>query len=148
MIALPPVDPADFIMQAGDEMQKCINKYFNEISLEDAIRAEPLDPKYAPDLLDRLQAEYYGKLERIWDTIPRYYRSAFKAAYQAPPLEVAGDMDALQAAYQAAVKRTLWEKLGRNYKDVTAYKLLLKQYGEALLWAMHSRFVDAASKNR
>ena len=38
MIALPPVDPADFIMKAGDEMRKCINKYFDEITLEEAVQ--------------------------------------------------------------------------------------------------------------
>ena len=58
MIALPPVDPADFIMKSGDELQKCINKYFNEIPLEEAARPEILDPKYTPD-----QDRYYGWVE-------------------------------------------------------------------------------------
>lgn len=143
MIALPPVDPADFIMQAGDERQKCLFELFDEISLDDAIRAEPLDPKFSPDLLGALQAKYYNELERIWDRIPSYYRSDFATAYEAPPLESAGDLDVLQKAYDAAVKRTLWERLGKNYKDVVAYKQLLRLYCEALLANMHQRFVDA-----
>ena len=95
MIALPPVDPADFIMKAGDEMQKCINKLFNEVSLEEAANAEILDEKFAPDCLAKLQAEYYKKLEIIWASIPTYYHSSFEAVYKNPPLNVAGDLDAL-----------------------------------------------------
>ena len=148
MIALPPVDPADFIMQSGDEMQKCIKKYFTEISLEEAAGAGALDPEYAPDLLDRLQAEYYSKLERIWESIPAYYHSGFQAAYRMPAPEEAGDPEVLQQAYQAALKRTLRERLSGDYRDVLAYKLLLKEYGQALLQAMHSRFIEAVSKIR
>ena len=142
MIALPPVDPADFIMKSGDEMQRCFNKYFNEISLEDATRGELLDPKLSPALLGEVRDEYCGNLERIWDTIPAHL-SSFKAAYQAPPVDAAGDLEALQKAYDAAVKRTFWEKLGKNYKDITEYKLLLKEYGQNLLQAMHDQFIDA-----
>ena len=146
MIALPPVDPADFIMKAGDEMRKCIDKYFNEVSLEEAANPEILDQKFAPELLGTLQAEYYRKLENVWGSIPAY-RSSFEAAYKMPPLQAAGDLDALQKAYEAAVKRSFWEKLGKtNYKDVAAYKTLLKEYGEALLSAMHGNFVDAVAK--
>lgn len=145
MIALPPVDPADFIMKAGDELQKCINEYFNEISLEEATRGEILDPKYTPELLSVLQAEYYKKLETIWDSIPMYYRSSFQAVYQMPPVESAGDPEVLQKAYKAAVKRTLRERRRNDYKDVFEYKDLLKTYAEALLWNMHARFVDIAS---
>ena len=145
MIALPPVDPADFIMKSGDELQKCINKYFDEIPLEEAARADILDSRYTPELLAQLQAEYYAALERIWDTIPTYYRASFKAVYKNPSLEEIGDPDALQKAYQAAVRRTLRERLTRDAKDVVAFKNLLRQHGEALLWTMHQRFIDAAA---
>lgn len=146
MIALPPVDPADYIMQAGDELNKCINKYFNEITLEQAARAEPLDSKYAPELLEELQAEYLAYLERIWDSIPVRHRSSFKAAYRMPSLEVAGDLDALQEAYQAALKRTPREKRRKDFKDVMDYKLLLQGYGERLLRVMHAAFVDIVAE--
>ena len=147
MIALPPVDPADFIMKSGDEMRKCINKYLNVIPLDEAIRDEVLDPKYAPTLLDEMAAEYHMALENIWDTIPSYFRSSFKAAYVAPTPDVAGDLLALQKAYEDAVKVGFWEKLGKtNYKDVLAYKLLLKEYGQRYLQAMHLSFIDAVSK--
>lgn len=149
MIALPPVDPADFIMQAGDEMQKCINKYFSEISLEEASSADVLDPKYSPDLLKQIQAEYYQKLENIWASIPSYYHSSYASVAQMPPVDVAGDPEALKKAYQAAVKRSFWEKIGKsNYKDVMEYKSLLKQYAENLLVAMHHGFVDAVANKR
>ena len=147
MIALPPVDPADFIMQAGDAMQNCFNKYLNVIPLEEAIQDETLDPKYSPNLLSEMGAEYYKELERIWDTIPSYYRSSFQAAYETPTPDVAGDLFALQKAYEDAVKKTFWEKLGKtNYKDVLAYKLLLKEYGKKYLQAMHASFINAVSK--
>lgn len=146
MIALPPVDPADFIMKAGDEMQKCIRKYFTDISLEDAARGELLDPKYSPALLGELRSEYLQKLESIWDSIPMHYRSSFEAAYEAPVPEQTGDLEALQNAYEAAVKRTLREKLGKDYKDIVQYKHLLKNYCESLLQAMHARFVEAVVK--
>ena len=142
MIALPPVDPADFIMKSGDELQKCINKYFNEIPLEEAARPEILDPKYTPDLLGTLQAEYLSALERIWDSVPLHYRASFKAVYKVPSMEEIGDLDALQKAYQAAVKRTLRERLSKSDKDVIDYKNRLKSYCEALLWTMHDRFID------
>ena len=147
MIALPPVDPADFIMKSGDEMRKCINKYLNEIPLEEAIQDEILDPKYSPTLLDEMGAEYYRELEKIWDSIPSYFRSSFKAAYTAPTPDVAGDRPALLRAYEDAVKIGFWEKLGKtNHKDVLAYKLLLKEYGQRYLQAMHLSFIDAVSK--
>ena len=142
MIALPPVDPADFIMKPGDELQKCINKYFNEIPLEEAARPEILDPKYTPDLLGTLQAEYLSALERIWDSVPLHYRASFKAVYKVPSMEEIGDLGALQKAYQAAVKRTLRERLSKSEKDVIDYKNRLKSYCEALLWTMHDRFID------
>ena len=146
MIALPPVDPADFIMKAGDEMQNCLNKLFNEVTLEEAANPEILDAKFSPDCLVKLQAEYYKKLEIIWGSIPTYYHSSFEAVYKNPPMDVAGDLQALEAAYAAAIKRSFWEKLGKtNYKDVEAYKTLLKQYAENLLGAMHGRFVDAVA---
>ena len=146
MIALPPVDPADFIMKSGDELQNCIREYFTEITLEDATRGEILDPKYSPELLGKLQAEYRSKLKHIWDVSPLSAFSTFQAAYKMPPLEVAGDLEVLQKAYDAAVKRTLWEKLGNNYKDVVEYKNLLKNYCEGLLWTMQNNFVDAVAK--
>lgn len=145
MIALPPVDPADFIMRAGDEMQKCINEYFNEITLEEATQSEMLDQKYAPELLGELRAEYIGKLRRIWNSVPSPSLGGFDENYKAPPVEAAGDLDVLEKAYQAALKRTLRERLSKDYKDVVAYKRLLKEYGERLLWAMHDRFVKAVS---
>jgi hypothetical protein len=142
MIALPPVDPAEFIMESGNEMQKCINKYFNEIPLEEAARPEILDPKYSPELLGTLRDEYYAALERIWNSIPTYRHTSFEGLYETPELAVAGDLDALQKAYDAAVRRTLWERLSKNDKDVFKYKNLLKLYCEALLWNMHARFID------
>ena len=149
MIALPPVDPADFIMKSGDEMQKSINKYFNEITLEDAVRPETLDPEYSPELIEKLQTQYYKTLERIWDTIPTYYHSSFQAAYKLPAIEDICDLDALQKAYDKAARITFWEKLGKsNYKDVLAYKLLLKENCENYLQAMHGQFIEAVSKIR
>ena len=147
MIALPPVDPADYIMRAGDEMQNCFNKYLNVIPLEEAIQDETLDPKYSPNLLSEMGAEYLKELEKLWDSIPSYYRSSFQAAYVAPTLDVAGDLSALQKAYEDALKIGFWERLGKsNHKDVLAYKLLLKEYGKKYLQAMHASFIDAVSK--
>lgn len=142
MIALPPVDPAEFIMKSGDAMQKCIDKYFSEITLEEAARPEALDPKYAPEMLAAMQAEYYKTLETIWNAVPIPRGYDFKDVYRIPALEAAGDPATLQEAYDAAVKRTLWEKLGKNYEDVMAYKLLLKEYGERLLRAMQDSFAQ------
>lgn len=146
MIALPPVDPADYIMMASEEMQKCINKYFNEITLEQAARAEPLDPKYAPEMLVELQAEYGSALEMLWESIPRYYRSRIDADFKAPDLKEAGDPEVLEQAYQEALRRTRREKRRNDFKDVMEYKLLLQEYGERLLRAMHARFVDAVAQ--
>lgn len=146
MIALPPVDPADYIMMASEEMQKCINKYFNEITLEQAARAEPLDPKCSPEMLVELQAEYYWILDRLWNTIPSYYRSRIDADFRAPDLKEAGDPEILEKAYQEALRRTRQEKRRKDFKDVMEYKLLLQEYGERLLRAMHARFVDAVAK--
>jgi hypothetical protein len=146
MIALPPVDPADFIMKSGDELLKCINKYFDEIPLEEAVRADILDSRYTPELLDQIQAEYYTALKSIWDTIPLHYRADFEAVYETPKMEEIGDLDALEQAYQKAVRRTLWERLSRNEKDVFEFKNRLKSYCEALLWTMHSRFIDIVAE--
>lgn len=146
MIALPPVDPADYIMMASEEMQKCINKYFNEITLEQAARAEPLDTKFAPEMLGDLLVEYRACLERVWDSMPIRHRSSFAAAYQTPSVEAAGDLGALQEAYQAALKRTPRERRRKDFKDVMEYKLLLQEYGERLLRVMRTRFVDAVAE--
>ena len=147
MIALPPVDPADFIMRSGDEMQKSINKYFNEISLDDAVKLEILDPDYTPDLIEKLQSEYYTALERIWNNSPIHHRASFQAAFKLPAVESICDLDALQKAYDEALKTSIWEKLGKtNYKDVMAFKLLLKEDCETYLNAMHGQFIEAVDK--
>ena len=138
MIYVPPVDPADYIMQATDEMQKCINKYFGEISLEEASRPEVLDPKYTPDLRQTVASEYYRALEKIWHSVPTSYHASFEAIVKFPSMEVQED---LEQAYAAAVKRSFWERLGKsNYKDVLAYKQLLKERCVGMLTNMQDQF--------
>ena len=53
----------------------------------------------------------------------------------------------LQKAYDEALKTSIWEKLGKtNYKDVMAFKLLLKEDCETYLNAMHGQFIEAVDK--
>ena len=141
MIYVPPVDPADYIMQATDELQKCINKYFGEISLEEASKPEILDDKYSPDLVATLRGEYYKTLEKLWHSVPTSYHASFEAVVKFPSIDPNED---LQKAYAAATKRSFWERLGKtNYKDVMAYKQLLKANCESILYDMHSQFTKA-----
>lgn len=144
MIYVPPVDPADYIMQATEEMQKCINKYFGEISLEEASKPEILDDKYKPELLETLRGEYYKTLEKLWHSVPRSYGASFEGAVKFPAIEERED---LRKAYAAATRRTFWERLGKsNYKDVLAYKQLLKAYGEELLNGMRNEFAASVAR--
>lgn len=49
----------------------------------------------------------------------------------------------IKPAYDAAVRRTLWERLTKtNHKDVTYYKGLLKRYTEELLMALRCDFLE------
>ena len=144
MIYVPPVDPADYIIQATDELKKCINKYFGDISLEEASRPEVLDPKYSPELLVTLRKEYYKALEQIWASVPTSRRASFEGAVHLPAIE---RDEALEQAYAAATRRSFWEKLGKtNFKDVLAFKQLLKERSEELLNGMHDEFTAALIK--
>lgn len=146
MIWIEPVDPAEYIMQAGDELQKCINMYFGEISLQEAENPEILDEKFTPDLLKTINADYYRRLELIWNQVPTSYKRSFQAAFKQPPLEMGGDFNVLLDEYDAAQERKIFEKLFKtNHKDVSLYREHLKSFAEANLWEMHRVFVNAVT---
>ena len=144
---IKPVDPVEFMDAASRELDKCVEHYFREISLEEAAHPEILDSHYTQDYLDRVFRDYYERLEKIWNRSPLSGRATFAAAYHAPAIEEAGDPMALDKAYKDAARRTLWERLTRtNHKDVFEYKQMLNTYGEAMLNTMLNRFAEAIIK--
>lgn len=141
---IKPIDPAEFMVAASNEMAKCINHHFNEISLEEAAHPEILDKQYTEDYLEALRAEYFASLEQIWARGPMSHLASFSKVYRLPDISEAGDPLALDKAYRDASRRTLWERLTRtNHKDVYEYKSMLRLYSEALLNNMLTRFSDA-----
>lgn len=141
---IKPVDPAEFMVAAKNELDKCVTQYFREISLEEAAHPEILDAHYTEDYLERLVNDYYNRLEAIWSRSPLAVYRTFSSVYHKPAVEEAGDPSALSDAYKDASRRTLWERLTcTNHKDVTEYKELLHTYGESLLKNMLYRFSDA-----
>ena len=149
MRAVEPIDPAEFILAADKNRQDLLARNFTDISLEEAAHPEILDPKYEPiAFLNRLQAEYYDNLRRIWGLDP-FFRADFSSCYAVPALESAGDLAALEKAYREASRCTLWEKVAKtNHKDVAQYKAMLNEYSEKLLDIMYSSFGDAVFRQR
>lgn len=150
MIYIEQVDPAEFVLAADQIKQKLLARNFTEISLEEASKPEVLDPRYAPiDFLKGLQDEYYNALEQIWERYPTGGGRAFGKVYALPAFEACGDLDALEKAYKAAAKRTLWERVTKsNHKDVVEYKELLRLYSTSLLESMFGSFSDTLFRYR
>ena len=148
MIALEPVDPAEFILAADKNRQDLLARNFSEISLDEAANPEVLDPNYEPiAFLENLQAEHLDILNLIWRAYD-FTRLTFQNGYIVPPIDAAGDLAALEKAYKDASRRTLWEKVTKtNHKDVAEYKAMLNAYSERLLDEMYSRFSDAVFRN-
>jgi len=139
-----PMDPTDFIEAAEREKTKCILQYFGELSLNEAMNPEILEEKYRGDILEQLRADYYGRLKAIWNRSPLGTRKPFEEAYDLPDIVDAGNIIALDKAQKSASRRSLWEKLTKtNHKDITEYKALLQEYGEALLSSMQDNFSAA-----
>ena len=140
---IKPVDPVEFMDAAIKEMSKCKDRYFSEITLEEAANPEILDAHYTEDYLLRIMNDYYRRLETIWERSPLANFATFSAVYHAPAPDEAGDPVALSEAYKDATRRTLWERLTRsNHKDVYEYKQMLNNYADALLNNMLARFAD------
>lgn len=127
-----------------------IDKYFGNIVSEAAIERPEEIGGYSLELPREVEAEYYTYLKGLWGIIAPQGSPSFEEIIDKRHLSdsiTKVDREAIKPAYEAAVRRTLWERITKtNHKDVTYYKGLLKRYTEDLLTALRCDFMEDVRK--
>lgn len=136
--------------QCRDKAEELINKYFGNLIKEAAIERPETIGEYSPELPKQIEAEYYAYLKELWEKIVPQGFPLFEEIIDKKHLSdsmTEDDREAIKPAYNAALRRTLWERLTKtNHKDVTYYKGLLKRYTEDLLTALRCDFMEDVRK--
>lgn len=123
-----------------------VSKYFGNLVKEAAIERPEEIGDYSLELPKQIEAEYKAYLKALWIEnapcgLPTFEEIIDKQHLSDSMTE--DDREAIKPAYDAAVRRTLWERLTKtNHKDVTYYKGLLKRYTEELLMALRCDFLE------
>lgn len=133
----------------------CINKeqdlmqeYFGRLIQEAAYEQPEGIGTYDKELPLRIDGEYKEFLRNLWKEIaPDDPRSLEDILDKKKLQQMMTDDDraAVDEAYNAAIKQTLWERITHtNHKDVTYYKGLLEEYTRELLLCTRCDFLEEA----
>lgn len=136
--------------QCRNKSYELIDKYFGSLVKEAAIERPEEIGDYTLGLPKQIEAECKAYLEYLWAEIAPNGVPSFEEIIDKQHLSdqmTGDDREAIKPAYDAAVRRTLWERLTKtNHKDVTYYKGLLKRNTEELLLALRCDFLEDAEK--
>lgn len=134
-----------------DKEQELLDKYYGGLVLEAAVERPETIGEYTKDLPLKIESEYKAFLESMWkEHAPREFSKKALALDEQKlrKLMTDDDREALDAAFQDATKRTLWERINQsNHKDVTFYKGLLEEYTRDLLMVMRNDFLEEITGN-
>lgn len=132
--------------QCRNKADELIDKYFGNLVKEAAIERPEEIGDYTLELPKQMEAEYKAYLKELWTEIAPCGSPTFEEIIDKQHLSdqmTEDDREAIKPAYDAAVRRTLWERLTKtNHKDVTYYKGLLKRYTEELLLSLKCDFLE------
>lgn len=136
--------------QCRAKADELLEKHFGNLSEDAAINHPETIEGYSLDLPKQIEAEYYDYLRDLWNKTASQNAQAFETIIDKKHLSdlmTDDDREGVNAAYDRAARRTLWERLTKtNYKDVIVYKSLLKRYAEELLLALRCDFMEDVRK--
>ena len=119
-----------------------LDKYFGNLDKE-AIKERPETiGEYEKELPLKIEAEFKEYLLGIWKEINPDKECVFEEQ-KLRELMTEDDREDIEYAYKDAVEQTIWERITQtNHKDVTYYKVLLKEYTQELLMCMRLDFLE------
>ena len=98
--------------------------------------------EYEKELPLKIEAEFKEYLLGIWKEINPDKECVFEEQ-KLRELMTEDDREGIEYAYKDAVEQTIWERITQtNHKDVTYYKVLLKEYTQELLMCMRLDFLE------
>ena len=119
-----------------------LDKYFGNLDKEAIIERPETIGEYEKELPLKIEAEFKEYLLDIWKEINPDKECVFEEQ-KLRELMTEDDREGIEYAYKDAVEQTLWERITQtNHKDVTYYKVLLKEYTQELLTCMRLDFLE------
>ena len=119
-----------------------LDKYFGNLDKEAIIERPETIGEYEKELPLKIEAEFKEYLLGIWKEINPDKECVFEEQ-KLRKLMTEDDREGIEYAYKDAVEQTIWERITQtNHKDVTYYKVLLKEYTQELLTCMRLDFLE------
>jgi hypothetical protein len=119
-----------------------LDKYFGNLDKEAIIERPETIGEYEKELPLKIEAEFKEYLLGIWKEINPDKECVFEEK-KLRELMTEDDREGIEYAYKDAVEQTIWERITQtNHKDVTYYKVLLKEYTQELLMCMRLDFLE------
>ena len=119
-----------------------LDKYFGNLDKEAIIERPETIGEYEKELPLKIEAEFKEYLLGIWKEINLDKECVFEEQ-KLRELMTEDDREDIEYAYKDAVEQTIWERITQtNHKDVTYYKVLLKEYTQELLMCMRLDFLE------
>lgn len=119
-----------------------LDKYFGNLDKEAIIERPETIGEYEKELPLKIEAEFKKYLLGIWKEINPDKECVFEEQ-KLRELMTEDDREGIEYAYKDAVEQTIWERITQtNHKDVTYYKVLLKEYTQELLMCMRLDFLE------
>jgi hypothetical protein len=119
-----------------------LDKYFGNLDKEAIIERPETIGEYEKELPLKIEAEFKEYLLGIWKEINPDKECVFEVQ-KLRELMTEDDREGIEYAYKDAVEQTIWERITQtNHKDVTYYKVLLKEYTQELLMCMRLDFLE------
>ena len=119
-----------------------LDKYFGNLDKEAIIERPETIGEYEKELPLKIEVEFKEYLLGIWKEINPDKECVFEEQ-KLRELMTEDDREGIEYAYKDAVEQTIWERITQtNHKDVTYYKVLLKEYTQELLMCMRLDFLE------
>ena len=119
-----------------------LDKYFGNLDKEAIIERPETIGEYEKELPLKIEAEFKEYLLGIWKEINPDKECVFEEQ-KLRKLMTEDDREGIEYAYKDAVEQTIWERITQtNHKDVTYYKVLLKEFTQELLMCMRLDFLE------
>lgn len=129
-----------------DKEHELLKKYYGNLRREAAVERPETIGIYTKDLPQIIATEYRKFLEEQWEKFaPEDMKGEPLVLEETELLELMteADRERMEEAYKDAKEITLWEFFTQtNYKDVTYYKALLKEYTRTILLVMRCDFLE------
>ena len=140
------MDVLELRIRCEAKIKELLDHYFGDLVKEAVVdKPEVLEERFTPELPLKIEEEYLsflGELKReILPGDARTIEEIIDCPLKREMIRDDYELD-VERAYEDAATVTFWEKLTRsNYKDVSFFKGLIKQYTEELLEHMTDDFL-------